>query len=73
MTRIVYGARLLGVMGKPAYAGLCRNCGKCIAACPQHISIPDELQTVSRTLDGLRTRIFMPLFMFMFSREVKDE
>jgi hypothetical protein len=73
MTRIMYGARMLGVMGKPANASLCKNCGKCEMACPQHIDIPNQLKKVSYTLDGLRTRALIPLFKLMFSDKVSDD
>ncbi|MDD1728379.1 MAG: aldo/keto reductase, partial [Methanospirillum sp.] len=36
MTRAMYGIQLMGGMGgTPACASLCRNCGKCVTACPQ--------------------------------------
>ena len=62
-----YGIQLMGGMGgTPAYASLCRNCGKCVQACPQHIAIPDELKKVAKTLDGLRTKALIPLIRMMF-------
>lgn len=73
MTRIMYGARILGAMGKPSNASLCRNCGKCVSTCPQHIDIPKELRNVSHTLDGFRTRVFIPLIRLLFPNKVKDE
>ena len=44
MTRGMYGASLMGGMGEPADASLCRNCGRCEKACPQKIAIPEELE-----------------------------
>ena len=32
-----------GIVNKPANAGLCNNCGKCIKKCPQNVNIPKEL------------------------------
>ncbi len=73
MTRIWYGVQLMGGMGVPAYAGLCRNCGKCMKACPQHIAVPDELRKVSKKFDGLRTKALMPLVRLVFSDKIKEE
>ncbi|MBP1927800.1 putative aldo/keto reductase-like oxidoreductase [Methanolinea mesophila] len=72
MTRGMYGATLMGGMGAPADASLCRNCGKCVKACPQKIAIPDELKKVKGTLGGLRTKAILPLVKMMFSTEVKE-
>lgn len=73
MTRIWYGVQLMGGMGVPAHAGLCQNCGKCMKACPQHITVPDELRKVSKKFDGLRTKALMPLVRLVFSDKIKDE
>ncbi len=68
-----YGIQLMGGMGgTPAHASLCRNCGKCVKACPQHIAIPDELKKVAKTLDGLQTKMLIPLIRLMF-RPKKSE
>jgi uncharacterized protein len=73
MTRGMYGAMLMGgVMPGKADASLCRQCGKCAKACPQHIAIPDELAKVNRTLGGLRTKLMMPIVRMMFPKEVKE-
>ena len=34
-------------------AGLCRNCGKCGKACPQHLPIPALMKEVAREMDGM--------------------
>jgi len=72
MTRGMYGMGLMGVMGTPADASLCRQCGKCVKACPQKIAIPEELKNVRRTLGGLRTKLLLPLAKLMFSAGVKE-
>jgi hypothetical protein len=73
LTRGMYGAMLMGgLMPARADASLCRQCGKCAKACPQHIAIPDELKNVNRTLGGLRTKLMMPIVRMMFPKEVKE-
>jgi predicted aldo/keto reductase-like oxidoreductase len=72
MTRGMYGASLMGGMGEPADASLCRNCGRCEKACPQKIAIPEELKKVRSTLGGLRTKAMIPLVRMMFSTRVKE-
>lgn len=73
-TRGFYGLALMaGQMGEPAHAGLCRNCGKCVKACPQHIAIPEELKNVNKTLGGLRTKLILIPARFLFNSNVKDE
>lgn len=46
---------LSGIMDKPAYAGLCDGCGKCLRKCPQHLDIPEELNKVSKEFEHGRT------------------
>ncbi len=72
MTRGFYGMSLMGGMGTPAHASLCKNCGKCVTACPQHIPIPDELKKVAKNLDGFTTRLIMILAKRMFSSKIED-
>jgi uncharacterized protein len=72
MTRGMYGGSLMGVMGARSDASLCRECDRCVKACPQHIAIPSELKKVNRTLGGLRTKILMPIVRMMFKSEVKE-
>lgn len=38
---------------KPAYASQCKECGKCVKACPQHLPIPDLLKDVADEFEGL--------------------
>jgi predicted aldo/keto reductase-like oxidoreductase len=47
-----YFGRHGGLMGGISYAGLCRACGKCEKACPQHLPIRDRLRDVSREMEG---------------------
>jgi hypothetical protein len=61
MTRARYGMGLMVAIGRtPAHAALCKNCGKCVEACPQHIMIPEELKMVSKTLGGFQTKMMLP-------------
>lgn len=39
--------------GKTNYASNCKNCGKCVKACPQHIDIPANLKKVEKEFEGL--------------------
>lgn len=58
-SKIVYQLRIGGKMdgAKPAYASLCRNCGRCVKACPQHLPIPQHLEAVARDYETLGARI----------------
>lgn len=37
--------------GKPSYASLCRNCGKCERVCPQHLPIREKLREVASDME----------------------
>lgn len=52
MAKFQYYGRHSGLMGGVSYAGLCRSCGKCEKACPQHLPIRDLLKDVSREFEG---------------------
>ncbi len=55
MARFQYIGRHGGLMGGVSYAGLCRNCGKCEKACPQHLPIRARLRDVSGEMEaGMR-------------------
>ena len=36
----------------PGFASRCRQCGKCVSRCPQHIDIPKALALVRREMEG---------------------
>ena len=73
ITRGMYGGMLMGgITGSRSDASRCRDCGKCVKACPQKIAIPGELRSVKSTLGGLRTKILIPIVKLMFSPEVKE-
>jgi hypothetical protein len=66
----LYGLELRGGSGEPADASLCKNCGKCIKICPQHIAIPVELKKVSKRLGGLPTKI--PILCIKLMRYMRN-
>ena len=55
-----YFGRHGGLMGGVSYAGLCRACGKCEKACPQHLPIRDRLRDVSKEMEG-GMRVIIPV------------
>jgi len=48
-----YFGRHGGLIADVSYAGLCRSCGKCTKACPQHLPIPALMKEVSREMEGM--------------------
>jgi uncharacterized protein len=60
MAKFQYIARHGGLMGSVSYAGLCRDCGKCEKACPQHLPVRALLRNVSREFEG-GMRCIVPL------------
>jgi predicted aldo/keto reductase-like oxidoreductase len=47
-----YTAFAGGIMsGKPSLASLCKQCGKCEKACPQHIAIREKLKEVADDME----------------------
>jgi hypothetical protein len=71
VTRGFYILQVVGFEEKPGNASLCRNCGRCLEACPQGIVIPDELKKVSKDLDGLSTRLMYPIVKAVLRKEQK--
>jgi len=52
--KIMYAVRLSGTItaGDPAYASRCIQCGQCLEKCPQHLEIPNLLESAARELEG---------------------
>ena len=57
----MYTSRLGGLLNDKSAASLCRNCGKCVKACPQHIDIPAELKNVKNDMEGPAMKIIVPV------------
>jgi|GEM_PF-4320412 len=57
----MYMSRLGGLLNERSAASLCRNCGRCVKACPQHIDIPAELKKVKDEMEGPAIKIIVPL------------
>ena len=47
-----YAFQMGGMVGKPALASQCVQCGKCVKKCPQSIDIPAELEKVAEDMEG---------------------
>lgn len=56
MHHIKYYQTLGGFSAQPAFASLCKECGKCEIHCPQKIKIRKQLKTVSREMEGVFIR-----------------
>jgi predicted aldo/keto reductase-like oxidoreductase len=52
-----YFGRHGGLLSGVSYAGMCRQCNKCMKSCPQHLQIPDRLRDVSKEMEGMMTII----------------
>jgi predicted aldo/keto reductase-like oxidoreductase len=48
-----YWLQMAGMNGKPSYASLCRECGKCLTHCPQQIDIPNRLKEVTADMESV--------------------
>ena len=53
--QLVVGGKMDGI--KPSYASFCKNCGKCVKICPQHIDIPQNLKTIVGQYETVDARI----------------
>ena len=55
-----------GGLGKKGYASQCKNCGKCVKHCTQHIDIPKELDAAAKALESPDMKamrlVFGPVF-----------
>ncbi len=53
MAKLNYVLRTAGVISAGrSYASLCKECGKCAKACPQHLPIPELLKDVANELES---------------------
>lgn len=50
--KIIYIRTLGGLSNQPAYASICKNCGKCEKHCPQGIEIREELKRIKKEMEG---------------------
>jgi uncharacterized protein len=57
----MYISRLGGLLNEKSAASLCKSCGKCVKACPQHINIPAELKNVKNDMEGPAMKIIVPI------------
>ena len=55
-----YVGRHGGLMGEKSCASLCRQCGKCLKACPQGLPIPALMKDVAQEMEGMMG-IIVPL------------
>jgi uncharacterized protein len=55
-----YFGRHGGLLAGVSYAGLCRKCGKCEQACPQHLPVRDRLSEVAEEMEG-GMRLIIPV------------
>jgi len=59
--KFMYISRLGGLLNEKSAASLCKSCGKCVKACPQHINIPAELKNVKNDMEGPAMKIIVPI------------
>jgi predicted aldo/keto reductase-like oxidoreductase len=52
--KIMYAVRLSGTItaSEPEYASRCVQCGQCLEKCPQHLEIPNLLESAAQELEG---------------------
>jgi uncharacterized protein len=52
MARMWYLGFTSGMLGTiPSYASLCKDCGKSVERCPQHLPIPDLLKDIAQEME----------------------
>jgi hypothetical protein len=51
-SKLLYLAKLGGLIGEKANAGLCLGCGKCEKICPQKLPVSSHMRDVARTMEG---------------------
>lgn len=54
-SKIIYYRTLGGLSKQPAYASVCKGCGKCESKCPQHIEIRKELGKIKKEMEDFIT------------------
>ncbi len=47
-----YITMLAGTLHGTGYASLCKDCGRCVKKCPQHLAIPELLRDVAAEFEG---------------------
>jgi predicted aldo/keto reductase-like oxidoreductase len=53
-----YYLGVYGILGAaPSYASLCKECGKCLEKCPQHLPVPQLLKEVSKEFEDTRMKV----------------
>lgn len=52
--------------GRPSFASLCRECGKCEEHCPQHLPIRARLKDVAKDMENIWTRMLMRVLKVFF-------
>jgi hypothetical protein len=60
--RFVYVRNFAWLHTEPAYASLCKECGKCAEKCPQHLPIPDLLKEVTREFEDTKMKMMFWIF-----------
>ncbi|HSD57126.1 MAG TPA: aldo/keto reductase, partial [Methanotrichaceae archaeon] len=63
-SQYMYLIHHMGVLGNKTSASLCRNCGKCMKHCPQHIDIPGKMKEVEAQFERPMTKIMIPIMKF---------
>jgi predicted aldo/keto reductase-like oxidoreductase len=52
---------------EPAYASLCKECGKCAEKCPQHLPIPELLKEVAKEFEDTRMKVIVWIAKRLFA------